>query len=134
MKLIKKIGLAVFKDGKVIMVRSSNQKEVFYSLGGKIKEGETDLDCLKREVWEEVSCKIDEESLKYLGELKDVAHGRGEAILHLKLYSGNLSGEPKPSSEVVEIGYFDTNTDPKHLSIFAQRTLFPYLKKLRFIN
>lgn len=133
MKVIKKVALAYVRGKKVMMVRSSNQEKVFYSLGGKIKEGESEIDCLKREVWEEIGCKVDESSLKYLGELKDVAHG-SNAMLHLRLYTGKLLGKPRPSSEVVEIAYFDTKGDKKYLSIFAQRTLFPYLKQHGFIN
>ena len=115
------------------MVRTSNQNDVFYTLGGKIKEGESDIDCLKREVWEEISCQIDESSVKFLAEFKDVAHG-GKAMLHLRMYKGELKGDPKPSSEIVEIGYFDTNSDPNHLSIIAHRTIFPWLKMHGYIN
>jgi len=133
-RIIKKVALAVFKNKKVIMVRSVNQKEVFYSLGGKIKEGESEIDCLKREVWEEVGCKIDEQSLKFLTELKDVAHGKDRSILHMRIYKGKLVGDPKPSSEVVEVRFFDSSVDKKHLSTFAQRTLFPWLKMHGYIN
>ncbi|HCB22720.1 TPA: DNA mismatch repair protein MutT, partial [Candidatus Daviesbacteria bacterium] len=50
MRIIKKIALAVFKDRKMLQVRTSKQPEVFYTLGGKIEKGETDLECLRREV------------------------------------------------------------------------------------
>lgn len=134
MRIIRKIGLAVFDNKKVLMVRTKSQDKIFYSLGGKIEEGESEIDCLKREVREEVECEIDEPSLKFLIELEDVAHGKDEAMLNLKLYEGKLIGEPKPSSEIVEIAYFDTTVDKKHLSTFAQRTLFPWLKKHGYID
>lgn len=132
MRIIKKVALAYFKDKKMLQVRTNKQDEVFYTLGGKIEEGESDLDCLKREVMEEVGCEIKEGSLKFLKEFEDVAHGGG--ILKVKLYQGKLIGEPKPSSEVVEIGYFDTTSDPKNLSVIAKRTIFPWLKEHGYIN
>ena len=133
MKVIQKAALAVFKDKKMLQVRTNKQPEVFYTLGGKYKEDEDDSTCIKREVKEELGCEVDESSLKYLGEFEDEAHGV-EARLNLKLYKGKLIGEPKPSSEIVEIGYFDTNSNPKNLSVIAKRTIFPWLKKNGYIN
>ena len=133
MKIINKVALAVFKDKKVLQVRTKNQPEVFYTLGGKYEQGEDDIACLKREVKEEIGCEIDLSSLKFLKEFEDVAHG-GQAMLHVRMYEGKLVGEPKPSSEVVEIGYFDSNSDPKNLSVIAQRTIFPWLKMQGYIN
>lgn len=132
MKIIKKIALAYFKNKQMMQVRTDAQDKVFYTLGGKIEKDETDIDCLKREIREEIGCEVDEASLKFLAEFEDMAHGGG--ILNVRLYEGKLIGEPKPSSEVVEIGWFDTNSDKKHLSTIAQRTIFPYLKMHGFIN
>ena len=133
MKLIKKVALAIFKDKKILQVRTNKQEKVFYTLGGKIEKGESDLECLKREVKEEIGCEIDESSLKFLAEFEDLAHGE-QAMLNVRVYAGKLIGKPKPSSEIVEIGYFDSNSDPKNLSVIAKRTIFPWLKMQGFIN
>lgn len=132
MKVIQKVALAYFKNKKMLQVRTRKQQEVFYTLGGKIEAGENDYECLKREIKEEIGCEIEEGSLKFLKQFQDLAHGGG--ILNVRLYEGKILGEPKPSSEIVEIGYFDTNSDPKKLSVIARRTIFPWLKKNRFIN
>lgn len=133
MKVIHKVALAVFKEKRMLQVRTNKQEEVFYTLGGKIEEGESDIDCLKREVLEEIGCEVNESSLRYLTTFEDIAHG-GLAMLHLKMYEGKLKGLPKPSGEVVEIGWFDTNSEPKNLSIIAKRKIFPWLKKHGYIN
>lgn len=132
-KVIYKVALAIFKDKKMLQVRTKKQTEVFYTLGGKIEKGESDIECIKREVKEELGCEIDEKSLKYLTTFEDVAHGK-PGMLNIKMYKGSLKGEPKPSSEIVEIGWFDTSSDPKNLSVIGKRTIFPWLKKSGYIS
>lgn len=133
MKIIRKVALAVFKDKKILQVRTHKQNQIFFTLGGKIEEGESEIDCLRREVKEEVGCDLDESSLRFLTEFEDVAHGK-DALVNIKMYEGKLIGEPKPASEIVEIGWFDTKSDKKHLSTIAQRTIFPWLKRHGYIN
>ena len=43
MKIIEKAGLAVFKDKKILLTRHRDEPEIFFSLGGKIEPGETDI-------------------------------------------------------------------------------------------
>lgn len=133
MRLIRKVALAYFKDKKILLVRSSKRDEVFYTLGGTLKTGEGEIECLKREVFEEVGCAIDETSLKFLHEFEGPAHG-SNAVLNIRMYEGKLKGKPKVSSEVFEIGYFDSNSPKKHLSEIARTKIFPWLKKNGYIN
>lgn len=118
----------------MLQVRSAKHPEVFFTLGGKPEAGESEIEALKREVREEVGCEIDESSLKFLSEFEDVAHSKDEAIVNIRMYEGKLIGEPKPSSEIAEIGWFDSNSDPKNISLIARRTIFPWLKQHGYIN
>lgn len=134
MKIIKKVALAVFREKKMLQVRSAKHPEVFFTLGGKPEAGESDIEALKREVKEEVDCEIDESSLKFLTQFEDVAHGKDGDAVSIRMYVGKLTGEPKPSSEIAEIGWFDSNSDKKNLSVIAERTIFPWLKEHGYIN
>ncbi len=133
MGIIRKVALAVFKDKKLLQVRTRREDHVFFTLGGKIRKNESEIDCLKREVREEIGCDVIEASIKFLTEFEDVAHGKN-ALVNIRMYEGKLIGSPKPSSEVVEIGLFDTESDKKYLSTIAQRTIFPWLKQHGYIN
>ncbi|HEX6461655.1 MAG TPA: NUDIX domain-containing protein [Candidatus Saccharimonadales bacterium] len=105
---IRKAGLAVIKDKKVMLARSKKNAEVFYMLGGKYEPGETDEECLKREVAEEVGCTIKPGSLRFLHEFEAPAHGDTPRYLIERVYIGELIGEPTPQSEIAEIRYFDS--------------------------
>lgn len=143
MRIIQKVALAVFKDEinsrgertkKLLQVRSKKHPDVFFTLGGKPVAGESEIEALKREVMEEVGCGIDKSSLKFLHEFKDVAHGKDGDMLQIRMYVGKLIGEPKPSTEIAEIGWFDTSSDKKNLSVIAQRTIFPWLKEHGYLD
>ncbi|MDD5147169.1 MAG: NUDIX domain-containing protein [Candidatus Daviesbacteria bacterium] len=134
MGIIKKVALAVFKDKKLLQVRTHKESHVFFTLGGKPEGDESEIERLKREVKEEIGCGLDESSIKFLTEFEDVAHGKSGALVNIKMYEGELIGIPQPSSEVVEIGYFDTKSDKKYLSTIAKRTIFPWFKNHGYIN
>lgn len=131
--IIYKTALAVFKDKKMIMVRTTKNKEVFYTLGGKIEEGESGVDCLHREVREEVGATIKSGSLKRLRQFEAPAYGRENTLVNIELYKGELEDEPVPSSEVVEIQYFDSSIDKKHLTEITHE-MFTWLKVNQYIN
>ncbi len=134
MEIIRKVALAVFNNEKqLLQVRTDKQEKVFYTLGGKPNAGESNKDALVREVKEEIGCELIKSSIRYLKEFRDVAHGKN-AVLKLRMYTGEIRGIPKATSEVEEIDYFDTHSPKKHLSIIAQRTIFPWLKEQGYIN
>jgi 8-oxo-dGTP diphosphatase len=131
--IIHKTALAAVKNKKVIMVRETDNQEVFYMLGGTIEPGESVEDCLRREVAEEISTNITPGTLKYLSEFQDVAHGRLNTLVNIKLYFGKLEGAPKPSAEIAEIKYFDSNINPKHLTPISTK-IFKWLKQNHYIG
>lgn len=130
--VIYKTALAVFKDKKMLLVRTSKNAEVFFTLGGKIEPGETELESLHREVKEEVSAAINPDSLVYLREFETPAYGRENTLVNIKLYTGELLDDPQPSSEVVEVCYFNSTIPEKHLTDMT-RQILPWLKEQGYI-
>jgi 8-oxo-dGTP pyrophosphatase MutT (NUDIX family) len=130
---LKKVGLAVIKDRKMLMVRSAKHGDEFSTLGGKFEAGEDDMACLKREVKEEADAEVNVESLQFLGEFRGAILGRENTFITIRLYKGELLSEPVPSSEIVEIRYFDSKIPQKHLTP-ASAKIFAWLKAHDYID
>jgi len=75
--------------------------------GGKLEEG-SDIECLQSEMKEELNCGIDTESLHLIGEYTDVAATPGKDVM-IRLYQGNLIGEPRPSTEIGALHWIGKN-------------------------
>lgn len=55
------------------------------------------------------------ESVKFLKEFEAPAHNKENVRVNIRLFIGDLIGEPAPSSEVVELQYFDSSIEKKHI-------------------
>lgn len=128
-----KVGLAVIKDRKMLMVRNGKHGEVFSTLGGKIEDGEDDMACLAREVKEEADTEVITDSLRFLGEFRGAILGKENTFITIRLYKGELKGEPVPSSEIVEVRYFDSTIAQKHLTPASEK-IFAWLKEHDYID
>lgn len=100
-----KIGLLVLsEDAKKFLVCEPGEKYTEKSVvqylmpGGKLEE-KSDIECLRSEIREELSCEINVGSLELIGEYTDIAATPGRDVM-IRLYRGKLIGEPKPSSEI----------------------------------
>ena len=100
-----KIGLLILnEDAKRFLVCEPGDKYTergvnqYLMPGGKLEE-ESDVECLQAEIKEELSCGVDAGSLELIGEYTDVAATPGRDVM-IRLYKGNLIGDPKPSTEI----------------------------------
>ncbi|MFH0852165.1 MAG: hypothetical protein V1845_00975 [bacterium] len=85
----------VCEPGEKYTVKSVTQ---YLMPGGKLME-DSDIECLKAEIKEELDCDVDENSLELISEYIDVAATPGRDVM-IRLYKGKLLGEPKPSTEI----------------------------------
>lgn len=125
MNQIIKVAALCIQDGKLLLVRSCNQ-EVFFTVGGKIEPGESEEECLIREVKEEVGCGI--KSATYF----ETFRGRtfdDQKDLQLICYLVELDGSPKASSEIAEIHWWNSQSTIS-LSKMITDKIFPALTKV----
>ncbi len=122
-----KIAGIVVEDGRVLSVRKKNTKE-FIMPGGGHELGETYKDTLRRELREEIQVELLKHKL--LGTFRDKAIWSDEPLL-AHVYLVEISGEPSPSSEIIEHVWLNKNFKKKgyELGSILEFSIIPRLVK-----
>jgi 8-oxo-dGTP pyrophosphatase MutT (NUDIX family) len=99
-------GLLVIQNRKLLLAFSKN-KQCFYLPGGKIDEGETARQALRREIKEELNLSLHDDDLVYYNHISAPAYGENNGvIMEQDCFLLNKPAEPVPSAEIGEVKYF----------------------------
>lgn len=131
-----KIGLLILNEDATLFLVCEpgdayhNKKVQQYLMPGGQLEEDSEIECLNREIKEELDCGIDMDSIKYIDTYEDAAADPGRDVM-IKLYQGNLIGEPKPSSEIGALRWIgkDDINNPK-VSPIIKNKIIPDLIKM----
>ena len=63
-----RVGAIIMRDGKFLMVGNNIRPQYLYSVGGRIKFGETAEEAVKREVFEETGYELEIDRLGFVHE------------------------------------------------------------------
>ena len=123
MAVIDKVAFIYIKDGKILSTLSKG-KDKYYIPGGKREENETDIQTLVREIKEELSVDIIEDSARFYGVFDAQAHGKAEGTLvKMTCYTADFIGQLQADSEIAEIVWLTTedidNVSPVDKLIFT---------------
>ncbi len=136
-----KIGLLVLNEDQASFLvcepgeKYQDKRVVQYLMPGGQLEEKSDIECLKREIKEELDCNIDEKSLEYIGEYVDISAATPERDVMIKLYKGNLIGNPKPSSEIGALKWIGKNdVDNPKVSPIIKNKIIPDLVKRKILK
>ena len=133
MNVIDKLAWIHIKDKKILSTRSKN-KDAWYIPGGKREVGESDQEALIREVKEELTVDLSTNTIKYLGTFKAQAHGKPEGVfVQMTCYTADYKGTLVPSSEIEEMAWLTSDTDPILLSP-VDIIIFSFLKEHKLID
>lgn len=84
-----RVGAIILKDGKLLMAGNRLHPEYLYSVGGRIKFGETAEEAVVREVFEETGVRMAVERLGFVHEnyfYGDMKSNQGKLIYEISLY------------------------------------------------
>jgi len=126
-----KVGLLTLQDDRFLMCRKNHTTSKLILPGGCIEPGESPLDCLKRELREELG-DVSVTNLLYLGTYRDRAATDDPTVvksLEIQLYQGDLTGEPASHSEIVELVWFGSESGWDSLTPIMIHRILPDLLK-----
>lgn len=102
MRIIDKVAWVHVENGRVLSTRSRG-KDTCYLPGGKREAGESDEDCLRREIKEELAVDLDPASFRKLGIWEAQAHGNPQGVkIVMPCYEAGYTGELRASAEIEE--------------------------------
>ena len=119
-----KVGLLAVRDGRMLLCRKKRATAKLILPGGKIEPGESNTECLQRELDEELGVTAD--GLEHVGTYIDVAAGETK-IVQIELYRGALIGEPAPQAEIGELVWFGPEDDRSELAPSLVNRIIPDL-------
>ena len=91
------------QDRRTLVARSRG-KDVFFTPGGKREPGETDAQCLAREVREELGVELVAGSIARYGTFQAPAHGKpAGTLVRIVGYTAEYRGGLAPCAEVEEL-------------------------------
>ena len=124
-----KIGLACITNRTLLLCRPFAFNDLILP-GGQRDANETDIECLVREIEEELGprAELDVVTLQYFGTFEDIAASYKEQLVQITLYLGRLHGPLKPSSEIKELVWFSPSDDRTQLSPIIRNKILPALK------
>lgn len=129
---IKKAALICIKDKKLLVVHKKTI-DLYISPGGKNEGGESDLNCLEREIQEELGSRVSD--ICYLTTFKGKMQEDKNEI-ELNCYTGELTAEIKlnPLDNIDGFLWIDKNYDQNlKLANILKQQIIPYLVNARLM-
>lgn len=112
--MIDKVGGVILKDKKILVQRKNNNREECIIPGGKRKNGESDFETLKRELYEELT--VDLVDTEFIGGYDDIAVFSNEPI-HVQTYIATIKVDIKCNNEIKEAIWIDRDYAKKGIKV-----------------
>ena|SRR3989338_8255963 len=92
---------AIIKKGKILVVR---KKQVWILQGGKPNSGESDIECLCREIREELS-GIELENFRFYNRFEGITPYKGDLLQARVYFADTKVNNYTPSAEIDDVGW-----------------------------
>lgn len=128
---IHKVGAVILKNKKILALKKRNH-DLLITPGGKIHENESAVECLKREIIEEINCTLN--SYVYLNTYSAPSSDNIDINLIMDVYLVSIDGEPHPSNEITDcvwLSYAETFQYP--IASILGTMIIPLLREKNLI-
>jgi 8-oxo-dGTP pyrophosphatase MutT (NUDIX family) len=124
--MIDKAGLLTIRDGRVLLCRKKRGTSRLILPGGKREGSESSLECLARELREELG-DVSAASPELIGVYTHAAAGESGKVVRIELYRAELLGDASAQSEIGELVWFGAGDDWSQLAPSLAQAIFPDL-------
>jgi 8-oxo-dGTP diphosphatase len=124
--MIDKVGLLLIRDHKLLLCRKARGTQFLILPGGKREAGESSLECLARELHEELG-DVEAIAPEFVGVYQHVAAGEAGKHVRIELYRAELTGSPSAQSEIAELVWFSPQGDWSTVSPSIAEKILPDL-------
>lgn len=131
MNIIEKLAWIEIKNKTILSTRSIG-REKFYIPGGKRESNETDKQALVREIIEELTVSLIEDSIEFIGTFEAQADNQKYGTtVKMICYSAKYTGVLEASSEIEEISWLNSSDTNKISEV--DKLIFRWLKSQELI-
>ena len=134
---MKVVGTMFFKDEK-LLIDKPRKRPTYQMIGGRVEDGETELEAAIRECHEELGSKaiFDETLLELVMEFNEIATSDGVTPIHFYVYkyNGHLAGELTTSEEIENFIWYDSSCGTDILSNTLKNEVVPYCLQKKLIK
>jgi 8-oxo-dGTP diphosphatase len=97
------IAAAIVTERQLLLISKHAAPDVFYLPGGKPEDGETDKECLSREIAEELDASIEASTLFTTVSAEAALEG---ILMQMTVYLATLDREPRAAGEIAALTWF----------------------------
>lgn len=131
-RIIDKVALIHINNNSVLSTLSKSKNKLYFP-GGKRENNESDVECLKREILEELNVHILENTVKFFGSFEAQADGHEPGVLvRMLCYFSDFSGTLKASNEVESFEWI--KYEDRYRTSAVDILILEELKKQRLID
>lgn len=134
--VIHKATALLIKDRKLLVVRAYDD-DMFITVGGKIEPGETVLQALHRECFEELNIETNDDLVEKFATFYGTAIGRhaGKLLQQDTFFINGYSGKIQRSSEITELAWVNSHDlETFNLAPALKLNIIPALAKKGLID
>lgn len=132
-KTVIRVVAALIQDEvrRVLLVRKKGT-QAFMQPGGKLRDSESDLAALEREIGEELRCSVRPDSQVFLGTFTAPAANESGCLVEAALYRVELEGAINAASEIEEVLWLDPS-QPRQIELapLTRGTVLPLAARAR---